>query len=264
MPDCYLSLGGNSGDVFASMERGLEELDRTPGVWVRAVSPVYSTAPVGTAPEDGFLNAAARFESTRTPFDLLQELHRVEDLTGRRRVQRWGPRPLDLDLLLFGDAISSRSELFLPHPHLWYRRFVLDPLADIAADIRHPLLGVTIRELKEQLEVRPLPVVLIGGERNERGAIIHALSASFPSASVGDDFDEESVASAAAIVLDLNDSVSRDSNVETDAERAARCHTGRVIRLRDLPGTNAQAAVSVLTAALDTPSRHKRPLRSIP
>lgn len=168
MERAWIGLGGNVGDVAATFEGALARLDDHPAIRVVARSGPYGTTPIGEYAGGTFRNMAAGLETSLPPHDLLATLHEVEAAFGRVREIVWGPRTLDLDLLLFGDHVIADDRLVVPHPAAWYRRFVLDPLAEIAADVMHPERGVTIGELQRRFDVRPLPLAVVGD------AAIHA------------------------------------------------------------------------------------------
>jgi len=180
MPRCYLAFGGNSGDVAQTFTDCLDELARTPGVTRGRVSKFHRTEPVGTEAGDAFLNAASEIVTDLPPLALLDLLQRLELKHGRTREKHWGPRTLDLDLIFYGDEIIEEPRLTVPHPACWYRRFVLDPLAEIAAEVTHPVKEITVDELRERLLVRPLRIELCGGTAMERQELIAALSGEFP------------------------------------------------------------------------------------
>ena len=130
-----IGLGSNLGDRRATLLRAIEELNATPGVSVVKVSSFHETEPVGGPPGQGpYLNAAACIETTLEPPALLHRLQEIEARNGRVRTVRWGERTLDLDLLLYDDRIVETPELTIPHPRMADRRFVLEPLAEIAPE----------------------------------------------------------------------------------------------------------------------------------
>jgi 2-amino-4-hydroxy-6-hydroxymethyldihydropteridine diphosphokinase len=127
----FVALGSNLGDRWAQLEAGLAQLPD-----VVAVSPVYETEPVGGPPGQGpYLNMVAELRTAATPFELLAAARRAEASAGRTRSVRWGPRTLDVDILLVGDVSVEGPELQIPHPGMWERGFVLVPLADLAPEI---------------------------------------------------------------------------------------------------------------------------------
>lgn len=144
----YIALGANLGDRERQLRDALSRLDATSGIRVVAASRFIETAPVGgPSGAPPYLNAAARLDTTLPAHPLLHELLRIEREMGRVRRERWEPRLIDLDLLLYGDRVLSSQELVVPHPLMHDRLFVLEPLAEIAANVVHPVLNMTIRGL---------------------------------------------------------------------------------------------------------------------
>lgn len=150
MATAYIALGSNLGDRAATLHAALERLGALGTV--EAVSPFLETDPVGYTEQPRFLNAAARLRTTLSPEDVLRGLLGIEAALGRVRTLRWGPRTIDLDLLLYDDMVLHDPGLSLPHPRLHERRFVLEPLAAIAPDAVHPLLHRAVRELLADLD----------------------------------------------------------------------------------------------------------------
>jgi len=148
-----IGLGSNLGDRKAQLDLAVAALAEVPGVAIRAVSRYHETVPVGGPPRQGdYLNAAAVVETTLDPLDLLHILQEIERRAGRIRTVRWGARTLDLDLLLFGDRVIETFELQVPHPWMAVRRFVLEPLAEVAPQAVDPVTGSTVAELLANLD----------------------------------------------------------------------------------------------------------------
>jgi 2-amino-4-hydroxy-6-hydroxymethyldihydropteridine diphosphokinase len=145
MADVLLGLGSNLGDREANLGRALEILSGHGRL--RAVSSLYETEPVGFADQDEFLNACAWLETERTPEELLQVCKQIDRAVGRVRTIPNGPRTIDVDILLWSGGLMRESAPVIPHPRLHLRRFVLEPLAEIAPDWRHPGSGLTVAEM---------------------------------------------------------------------------------------------------------------------
>ena len=145
----YLSLGSNVGDLEANLNDAINRL-RALGEVV-TVSSFYETEPVELTSQPWFLNCVVKLDTEKMPKQLLTGILDVEREMGRRRAQLKGPRNIDIDILLFGTSIVETKGLTIPHPALHERRFVLEPLAEIAPDVRHPVFKKTMRELRDAL-----------------------------------------------------------------------------------------------------------------
>jgi 2-amino-4-hydroxy-6-hydroxymethyldihydropteridine diphosphokinase len=145
----YLSLGSNVGDRAANMQAAIARLSSLGEVV--AVSSFYETEPVGFAAQPWFLNCAVKLDTEKTPKQLLAGILDLEQEMGRRRMQTNGPRTIDIDILLYGDSIIKTKGLIIPHPAMHERRFVLEPMAEIAPDVLHPVFKRSIRELRDAL-----------------------------------------------------------------------------------------------------------------
>ena len=152
VPAC-IALGSNRGDSRAILDAAIRAIEAMPGGTLVCCSTWHETMPVGPIAQGKFLNGAVLVETTLAPPDLLRRLLEIERAHGRDRSaeQRWGPRTLDLDILLIGERVMHTQELTLPHPRMHERGFVLGPLVEIAPELRHPVLQMTIRELWTQL-----------------------------------------------------------------------------------------------------------------
>jgi 2-amino-4-hydroxy-6-hydroxymethyldihydropteridine diphosphokinase len=153
MATALIALGSNLGNRQRNLDDAVAQLDNTPNVVVLATSRWRETKPVGGPADQGeFLNGAALLGTSLTPQQLHAILQQIETAAGRTREGRWAPRTLDLDLLLYDDLVLDTPELKLPHPRMPFRRFVLEPAAEIAPDMRHPQIGWTIAELALHLQ----------------------------------------------------------------------------------------------------------------
>jgi 2-amino-4-hydroxy-6-hydroxymethyldihydropteridine diphosphokinase len=146
MPElAYLSLGSNLGDRDAHLLRAIERL-REAGK-VTAISSFYETEPVEFRAQPWFLNCVIALDTQKSPRELLQLALAIEESMGRQRSRVKGPRTVDIDILLYGDRVLDETGMRIPHPVMQQRRFVLEPLAEIAPDVRHPVLKKTARDL---------------------------------------------------------------------------------------------------------------------
>lgn len=147
----YLSLGSNIGDRAAHLRSAIDRLKRLGTVVM--VSSFYETEPVELTTQPWFLNCALRLDTERTPEELLREILALEQEMGRQRRQSKGPRTIDIDILLFGELILQSEALSIPHPAMQERRFVLEPLSQIAPRAMHPVVKKTVSELRDALPV---------------------------------------------------------------------------------------------------------------
>lgn len=142
----YLLLGANLGDRAHTLQQAVARLAKRTGT-IRQLSPIYETAPWGLTDQPAFLNQVVAIETTQPAEVLLGQMQAIELALGRVRHEHWGARTIDIDLLYYDDLVQQTPTLTLPHPYLHERRFTLVPLADVAPDYRHPILGKTTTEL---------------------------------------------------------------------------------------------------------------------
>ena len=147
----YVALGSNMGEKKAYLDMAVQKLDKHRCCRVVKVADYINTSPYGGVEQDDFLNSALELQTLLTPEELLDLLHEIEQDAGRKRLVHWGPRTLDLDILLYDQLVLDTEDLHIPHIDMQNRDFVLIPLSQIAAYRRHPVLNRTIGELKDQL-----------------------------------------------------------------------------------------------------------------
>lgn len=148
----YIGLGANLGDPPRQLEKALELLNAVEEVEVLRVSSFYRNPPLGPPDQPWYVNAVAKIRTRLAPEELLRVLRQVEEAMGRVRGERWGPRLIDLDLLLYDGEVVAVGELAVPHPEMHRRAFVLVPLAEIAPQAWHPVLQKTAQDLLKELD----------------------------------------------------------------------------------------------------------------
>ena len=150
--EVYVGLGSNIGDRKKNIEKAIQMLSDTPNVKVCRVAQLYETAPVGYEAQPDFLNAAAKVETTLKPGEFLAVCQSIELRLKRVRKIRWGPRTIDIDILLYNDLTINTDVLTIPHPEMHEREFVLKPLSEIAPKVIHPVNGKTIEQLYNEIQ----------------------------------------------------------------------------------------------------------------
>ena len=151
MSQAWISIGSNLGDRLRNCQEAVSLLARTEGVSLQVISRPYLTQPQEKVDQPDFINLVAGVSCSLSPQRLLEELLRIESLLGRERRERFGPRTIDLDLLIMDNLVLDTPTLTLPHPRMHLRRFVLVPLCELEPGLRHPILGKTVEELLREL-----------------------------------------------------------------------------------------------------------------
>ncbi|MFT5524043.1 MAG: 2-amino-4-hydroxy-6-hydroxymethyldihydropteridine diphosphokinase [Pirellulaceae bacterium] len=182
MSQCFISLGANLGQRAENIGRAVELLAANPRIHSVRCSSLLETQSVGGPPDQPpFFNAAAELETSLDPESLLRVLQDVEQQLGRTRHQRWDKRTLDLDILLFDDLVIQTQQLTVPHPRMAFRRFVLNPLAEIASNTLHPQLGWTVAEIIQHLDYAPPYIALTGAPGAGKTTIVEAIRREYAS-----------------------------------------------------------------------------------
>ena len=148
---CYIGIGSNLGNALKNCQHALESLSRAKGIKLTRVSSFYKTEPIGIENQNMFINAVVEAKTVLSARNLFQNLQNIEKDMGRKREAKGGPRIIDLDLLFYGQEIIREVDLIVPHQEIQKRRFVLEPLCEIASYFIHPAFGVSIRGLKDLL-----------------------------------------------------------------------------------------------------------------
>ena len=148
----YIGLGANIGDRKENLDRAIALLKNTPGIRVTAISDYINTSPVGYVDQPDFLNAVAELETELSPHEMLKVCNNIEQELKRKRIIHWGPRTIDLDILLYGNLVLQDEVLTIPHPRMHEREFVMKPLNEIAPEAFHPIQNRKISELYEELK----------------------------------------------------------------------------------------------------------------
>ncbi|MCH7949270.1 MAG: 2-amino-4-hydroxy-6-hydroxymethyldihydropteridine diphosphokinase [Candidatus Dadabacteria bacterium] len=149
MQRVFIGIGSNLGDTIGNCKIALEEIGNFAEI-VR-ISSLYETEPVGNEDQPNFINCAVEINTDLSPHELLSHLNSVEDKLGRVRGEKWGPRVIDLDIIFYDGLVMKDDDLIIPHPRAHLRRFVLEPICEIARDFIHPELKISILELLEKL-----------------------------------------------------------------------------------------------------------------
>lgn len=147
----YIALGSNLGDKKKYLDLALLHFEQNPQIRLLKTASCIETEPYGGVKQDSFLNSVCKMETLYLPYELLDELHRIEQLAERKREIHWGPRTLDLDIIYYDDLIMADEDLIIPHADMENRTFVLEPLCEIAPYLRHPVTGLATKQMLAKL-----------------------------------------------------------------------------------------------------------------
>lgn len=176
MPTCLIGLGSNLGDREATLRAALADITALPNVQLVQHSDWYRSQPVGGPPGQGeFLNGAAVIDTSTAPLILLDELGKLESRLGRRPAERWSARTIDIDILLYGNEVAETAMLTLPHPRMSFRRFVLEPAAEVAPRMLHPTIGWPVERLLLHLNAASDQVALVSPSTEVRGRLTNLI-----------------------------------------------------------------------------------------
>lgn len=148
----YIALGSNMGEKEKYLDMALEQFEQNSSIRLLKTASYIETKPYGGVEQDTFINSMCMVETLYCPYELLDELHRIEQLAERKREIHWGPRTLDLDIIYYDDLVMAEDDLIIPHADMESRTFVLEPLCEIAPYLRHPVSGLTTKQLLEKLK----------------------------------------------------------------------------------------------------------------
>ncbi len=152
----FLSLGSNLGNKLLFLKKAINEILNNKNIELLKVSSIYKTPPVGFENQDYFLNGVIKINTTFSPFELLKFLQNIEKNLGRKRIIKWGPRTIDIDIIFYSNWIIDRNNLQIPHPLMHERAFVLIPFNEIESDFIHPLLNKSVSTLLSELNLNDI------------------------------------------------------------------------------------------------------------
>ncbi len=154
--NAFIGLGSNLGDKKKNIDTALKHINKIKGVKIEKKSSLYNTSPVGYLEQDDFINMVCMINTDLSPKNLLNELQQIEKYMGRGKNIKWGPRIIDLDILLYDDRVLNSETLQIPHKYMHERKFVLEPLTEIAQDIMHPVFKKNVVQLLEESESKEI------------------------------------------------------------------------------------------------------------